>query len=94
MSYRICFAPGLFARKVMVVGAAVRASDAAPAHELASLGAQVVLLGRKAEKLEAVPPRSKPTEVSHLAACDIRQEDTVVDGGGHRAKPTGKSTAW
>jgi citronellol/citronellal dehydrogenase len=48
------------------------------AHELAALGAHVVLIGRKLEKLQAV--QSEITQdggSASLQVCDIRQEDAV-----------------
>ena len=78
MSYRSVFAPGLFARQVMVVTGGGSGIGRCTAHELASLGAQVVLLGRKAEKLQAVAAEIQADGGSATwHACDIRQEDTV-----------------
>ena len=78
MTYGSVFAPGLLARKVMVVTGGGSGIGRCVAHELASLGAHVVLIGRKPEKLQAVAD-----EISHdggavsFHACDIRQEDAV-----------------
>ncbi len=80
MSYASVFAPGLFAGKVVVVTGGGSGIGRCTAHELAHLGAQVVLVGRKPEKLEAVAAeiREDGGQVSHTS-CDIRQEDAVRD---------------
>lgn len=54
MSYRSVFHPGLFAGKVIVVTGGGSGIGRCTAHELAALGAHVVLIGRKLEKLQAV----------------------------------------
>ena len=81
MTYRSLFKPGAFAGQVVVVTGGGSGIGRCTAHELAALGAQVVLVGRKLEKLQAVaaeieadnPSAPKPS----LHTCDIRQEDTV-----------------
>lgn len=78
MTYGSVFAPNLFAGQVVVVTGGGSGIGRCVAHELASLGAQVVLVGRKAEKLQAV--RGGITQVGGHASfqvCDIRQEDAV-----------------
>ena len=76
--YRSVFAPGLFAERVVIVTGGGSGIGRCTAHELASLGATVVLVGRNADKLRAT--------VDEIAAdggratqqvCDIRQEDAV-----------------
>ena len=52
--YQSIFAPGLFAGQVIVVTGGGSGIGRCTAHELARLGAHVVLVGRKAEKLQAV----------------------------------------
>ncbi len=80
MSYASIFAPGLFAGKVIVVTGGGSGIGRCVAHELAALGAQVALLGRKLEKLERVAGEIADDGAAHPASvhvCDIRQEDAV-----------------
>lgn len=78
MSYRSVFAPGLLAGQVVVVTGGGSGIGRCTAHELAALGAQVVLLGRSADKLRAVQDEitADGGQASH-AVCDIRQESAV-----------------
>jgi citronellol/citronellal dehydrogenase len=78
MGFASVFRPGLFAGKVVVVTGGGSGIGRCTAHELASLGARVVLIGRKPEKLQAV--RDEITEDGGLAdcySCDIRDEEAV-----------------
>jgi len=50
--YRSAFAPGLLHGRVIVVTGGGSGIGRCTAHELASLGAHVVLIGRKLEKLQ------------------------------------------
>jgi len=80
MSYVSIFAPGLFAGKVIIVTGGGSGIGRCVAHELAALGAQVALLGRKLEKLERVAAEIAQDGAAHPASvhvCDIRQEDAV-----------------
>src|SRR5438270_905233 len=52
--YQSVFRPGLFAGQISIVTGAGSGIGRCTAHELAALGARVALIGRKAEKLEAV----------------------------------------
>jgi len=76
--YRSVFAPGLLAGRVVVVTGGGSGIGRCTAHELASLGAMVVLVGRKLEKLQ-----STAAEIvadggrADVHSCDIRQEDAV-----------------
>ena len=54
MNYRSVFRPGLFAGQVIVVTGGGSGIGRCTAHELAALGAHVVLVGRTLDKLEAV----------------------------------------
>ncbi len=78
MSYRSIFAPGLFAGQVVVVTGGGSGIGRCTAHEAAALGAHVVLIGRNADKLQAVQGEiaADGGQASH-AVCDIRQEDAV-----------------
>ena len=79
MAYRSAFAPGLMAGKVVVVTGGGSGIGRCTAHELASLGAHVVLVGRKIEKLQAVQAEIREDGGSAcLHTCDIRQEDAVT----------------
>jgi citronellol/citronellal dehydrogenase len=78
MGYSSVFTKGLFKGKVMVVTGGGSGIGRCTAHELAALGAQVVLIGRKLEKLQNV--QQEIVEDGGLAdfhVCDIRSEDTV-----------------
>ena len=96
MSYGSVFAPGLFAGKVVVVTGGGSGIGRCVAHELAALGATVALVGRKVEKLQKVAAEiAEDGGMASFQVCDIRQEDAVkADGGGHRRRSTGRSTAW
>lgn len=78
MSYQSVFATGLFAGKVVLITGGGSGIGRCVAHELASLGAHVVLIGRTAEKLKTVVE-----EIVHdggaasFWVCDIRQEEAV-----------------
>ncbi len=76
--YRSVFAPGLLARRVVVVTGGGSGIGRCTAHELASLGAHVVLVGRKPDKLQAtVDEIVSDGGRGSFHACDIRQEDAV-----------------
>ena len=78
MRYRSAFAPGLMAGKVVVVTGGGSGIGRCTAHELAALGAHVVLVGRKAEKLQAVQDEiTQDGGAASWHVCDIRHEDTV-----------------
>ena len=76
--YRSAFAPGLMHGRVIVITGGGSGIGRCTAHELASLGAHVVLIGRKLAKLqdtagEIVADGGRAS----FHACDIRDEDTV-----------------
>jgi citronellol/citronellal dehydrogenase len=77
-AYRSALAAGLFAGKAIVVTGGGSGIGRCTAHELASLGAHVVLTGRKAEKLERVAGEiaDRGGAVSHFV-FDIRDEEAV-----------------
>jgi citronellol/citronellal dehydrogenase len=79
--YRSIFTPGLFQGRVCWVTGGGSGIGRCVAHELASLGAQVVISGRKADKLQRV--RDEITADGGLCdtlAFDIRDEDAVKAG--------------
>jgi citronellol/citronellal dehydrogenase len=76
--YQSVFAPGLFARQVVVVTGGGSGIGRCTAHELAALGAHVVLLGRKLDKLQHVAEEiTADGGRATFHACDIRDEDMV-----------------
>ena len=78
MAYDSVFKAGLFAGQTIMVTGGGSGIGRCTAHELASLGAHVVLVGRKLEKLEktAAEIREDGGSVS-LQVCDIREEESV-----------------
>jgi len=76
--YRSVFAPGLFDGQVIVITGGGSGIGRCTAHELASLGAMVVLIGRNAEKLQRVVGeiREHGGRVD-TAVCDVRHEESV-----------------
>lgn len=80
MGYRSILRDGAFAGEVHIVTGGGSGIGRCVAHELASLGAHVVLTGRKPEKLERV--RAEIVEDGGNAECrifDIRDEDAVTE---------------
>ncbi|CAM5780779.1 SDR family oxidoreductase [Ottowia pentelensis] len=78
MSYRSIFSPGLFNGRTVVVTGGGSGIGRCTAHELAALGAQVVLVGRNADKLQAVQAEiAQDGGQASWQACDIRQEAAV-----------------
>jgi citronellol/citronellal dehydrogenase len=77
-SYRSVFVPGLFAGKVIIVTGGGSGIGRCTAHELAALGAAIAIVGRKAERLDAVRAEIESAgAVCSTHACDIREEDAV-----------------
>jgi citronellol/citronellal dehydrogenase len=81
MPYRSIFRPNLFADQHIVVTGGGSGIGRCTAHELASLGARVALLGRDVDKLAAVKREIEESGAAAptIHACDIRDEDTVVE---------------
>jgi citronellol/citronellal dehydrogenase len=76
--YRSIFAAGLFNGKVVVVTGGGSGIGRCISHELASLGAHVVLIGRKLDKLFDVAGEiAADGGRASFHACDIREEETV-----------------
>jgi citronellol/citronellal dehydrogenase len=78
--YQSVLKHGTFHDKVIIVTGGGSGIGRCTAHELAALGAQVVLIGRKLEKLAAVAGEITEDggKVSAFA-CDIREEDKVKE---------------
>ncbi len=80
MPYQSVFRPDLFALQTIIVTGGGSGIGRCTAHELASLGAHVALVGRTASKLEAVQAEIEQDGGSASAyACDIRDEAKVVE---------------
>ena len=78
MSYNSVFKDDLFTGTTMIVTGGGSGIGRCCAHELASLGAHVVLIGRKAEKLQTVQVEILEDGGSaDYWACDIREEESV-----------------
>ena len=76
--YRSVFATGLFKGRVMVITGGGSGIGRCIAHELASLGAHVVLIGRKLDKLHDVAGEIVADGgLASFHACDIRDEEAV-----------------
>jgi len=79
-AYRSIYRPGLFAGQTVIVTGGGSGIGRCIAHELASLGAALALVGRKMEKLEAVQAEiasAVPDAKVTLHSCDIRDEAGV-----------------
>jgi citronellol/citronellal dehydrogenase len=76
--YRSAFRPGLFAGQVIVVTGGGSGIGRCTAHELAALGAHVVLVGRSLEKLQTVAEEIV-VDGGHASfhSADIRNEAAV-----------------
>lgn len=78
MSYQSVFHPGLFEGQTFIVTGGGSGIGRCTAHELAALGARVALVGRKAEKVEAVKAEiSEDGGMASAHVCDIREEESV-----------------
>lgn len=79
MAYDTIFRPGLFGEQVMIVTGGGSGIGRCIAHELAALGAKVVLTGRRREKLEAVAEEIEADGgAADLIDFDIRDEPAVA----------------
>ena len=78
MGYRSIFHPELFKGNNIIVTGGGSGIGRCTAHELASLGANVILIGRKQEKLDRVMAEIHE-DGGHCSgyACDIRDEEAV-----------------
>ena len=88
--YQSVFAPGLFANKVVVITGGGSGIGRCTAHELASLGATVVLMGRREEKLQQVVAEIEADSKASASdggycgradyrVADIRDEERVIE---------------
>ncbi len=79
MSYQSVFKPDLFAGQTVIVTGGGSGIGRCTAHELAALGANVVIVGRNPEKLASVAAeiREDGGEVT-TQVCDIREEAMVI----------------
>ena len=78
MTYRSVFRPGLFEGKTVVVTGGGSGIGRCTAHELAALGAHVVITGRKPDKLATVKAEiEKVGGTCDTSAFDIREEEQV-----------------
>ncbi len=80
MSYHSIFRHDAFLDKVIIVTGGGSGIGRCTAHELASLGAQVIITGRKPEKLDTVVEEISSDGGKALGlVCDIRDEAQVKD---------------
>lgn len=81
MPYHSVFRPDLFKGQVFLVTGAGSGIGRCTAHEIAALGGTLALVGRKANKLEAVREEIIASGVAaeqlSLHSCDIRVEEQV-----------------
>ena len=80
MSYQSVFTKGLFDQKTVIVTGGGSGIGRCVAHELSSLGAQVVILGRTLEKLQTVVAEiHEDGGLANYAVADIRDEARVTE---------------
>src|SRR5437763_2156267 len=80
MPYRSVFKPGLFEGQTVVVTGGGSGIGRCTAHEIAALGAHVVITGRKADKLATVKSEIEASGGScETHAFDIREEAEVKE---------------
>jgi citronellol/citronellal dehydrogenase len=79
MRYESIFRPDLLQGQVIIVTGGGSGIGRAIAHEVASLGARVVLAGRKLEKLEVTRDEIAAAAGSvSIQVCNIRQEESIT----------------
>ncbi|MGA9703822.1 SDR family oxidoreductase [Pseudomonas sp.] len=78
MAFDSIFKADLFLGQTVIVTGGGSGIGRCTAHELAALGARVILVGRKPEKLQKVAAEiAEDGGVAHWQACDIRDEEAV-----------------
>lgn len=79
MKYGSVFRPGLFAGEHFVITGGGSGIGRCTAHELASLGGQVALVGRNSDRLKVVASEIEATGAipPTTYVCDIRDEESV-----------------
>ena len=91
MPYRSVFKPGLFEGQTVVVTGGGSGIGRCTAHEIAALGAHVVITGRKADKLAVVKGEIEAAGGScETHAFDIREEAEVKEAIGKIVAANGR----
>lgn len=79
MSYNSVFKDDLFSEDNIIVTGGGSGIGRCTAHELAALGANVIIVGRNQDKLEKVKVEIESSGGNAIRfACDIRDEDAVI----------------
>src|SRR3989344_6208124 len=95
MSYDSVFKPGLFSGQTIMITGGGSGIGRCTAHELANLGAHVVLVGRKLEKLEATCGEIiEDGGQASFQVCDIRDEEAVKAMVKTVSPSAGRSLTW
>ena len=80
MRYRSIYREDLFQDKTIIVTGGGSGIGRCTVHELASLGANVIAIGRKIEKLQSVASEiEEDGNKLDFFTCDIREEESVKD---------------
>lgn len=78
MPFDSIFKADLFQGTTVIITGGGSGIGRCTAHELAALGARVILVGRKPEKLQKVAAEiAEDRGRAHWQACDIRDEEAV-----------------
>lgn len=78
-SFHSIFRPSLFAGQTIIITGGGSGIGRSLAHELAALGANLALFGRKIEKLQVVQQElAQANSKISIHVCDIREEETVT----------------